>query len=451
MNPRTGPAPEQERDRGATSAADRAPSLVASALALSAWALLVVVSVVWGRQVVADAREPIFVDAVPFFGLWEPLVTWRWGLAVVVAVLGIVVLPKVLRLHSWAGVLTTVGLAAAVWTLALAFVEPSAVAWRNIYGDYGQYLPLVDAAGPGGFLRDYVASQPMLPTHLSAHPPGMMMLLWALDRVGLEGMGVDAGLAVAGVAASAVAVLVALRDLAGEDRARRAAPFVVLAPAAVWHTNADVVFGAFALGGVCLFVLATSRHDRWGDALATAAGLLLAAGAFMSYGLTLFAVPVLVVAIGRRRVRPVLIAGLAVLAVVAIALVWGFWWLGGLEATKVAYDGNLARVRPYAYFFVGNLAALAVALGPAIAVGLTRLRDRSTWLLVGGGLGAIAVANISGMSLAETERIWQPFMPLALLAGAALVPVGALERARPWLAAQAVVALGLVAVLRSPW
>ena len=222
-------------------------------------------------------------------------------------------------------------------------------------------------------------------------------------------------------------------------------------PAAVWHTNADVVFGAFSLGGVCLFVLATSRHDRRGDALAAGAGLLLAAGAFMSYGLTLFAVPVLVVAIGRRRVRPVVIAGLGVLGVVAIALAWGFWWLGGLEATKVAYDANLARVRPYTYFFVGNLAALAVALGPAVAVGLTRLRDRPTWWLVGGGLGALAVANISGMSLAETERIWQPFMPLVLLAGAALVPVGALDRARPWLAAQAVVALGLVAVLRSPW
>ena len=440
-----------ERDHTSVDNPDRPASTRATIVAVSGWLLLVVVSVVWGRKVVADAPEPIFVDAVPFYGVWEPLITWRWGLAVAAALGGVVALPRVLRLRTWAGVLGAVAVGAALWTLALAFVEPSAVAWRNIYGDYGQYLPLVDAAGPGGFLRDYVSSQSTFPTHLSAHPPGMMMLLWALARVGLEGVAVDAALAVAGVAAAAVAVLVALRNLAGEDRARRAAPFVVLAPAAVWHTNADVVFGAFALGGVCLFVLATSSHGRRGDALAAGAGLLLAAGAFMSYGLTLFAVPVLVVAIGRRRVRPVVIAGLAVLGVMLAALAWGFWWVGGLEATKVAYDGNLARVRPYAYFFVGNLAALAVALGPAIAVGLTRLRNRSTWLLVGGGLGAILVANVSGMSLAETERIWQPFMPLVLLAGAALVPAGRLERARPWLAAQAVVALGLVAVLRSPW
>ena len=440
-----------EQDRTSVDNPDRPASTRATIVAVSGWLLLVVVSVVWGRKVVADAPEPIFVDAVPFYGVWEPLITWRWGLAVAAALGGVVALPWVLRLRTWAGVLGAVAIGAALWALALAFVEPSAVAWRNIYGDYGQYLPLVDGAGPGGFLRDYVASQSSLPTHLSAHPPGMMMLLWALARLGFEGMAVDAGLAVAGVAASAVAVLIALRNLAGEDRARRAAPFVVLAPAAVWHTNADVVFGAFALGGVCLFVLATSRHDRRGDAQAAGAGLLLAAGALMSYGLTLFAVPVLVVAIARRRVRPVVIAGLAVLGVMLAVLAWGFWWVGGLEATKVAYDGNLARVRPYAYFFVGNLAALAVALGPATAVGLTRLRNRSTWLLVGGGLGAIAVANVSGMSLAETERIWQPFMPLVLLAGAALVPAGPLERARPWLAAQAVVALGLVAVLRSPW
>ncbi len=427
------------------------PSRRVTGLALGAWLGLLVVARVWGLRVVADAPEPIFVDAVPFYGLWEPLITWRWGLAVLVALGGVAFLPRMLRLRTWGSVLGVVAVAAALWTLALAFVEPSAIAWRNIYGDYGQYLPLVDAAGPGGFLRDYVASQPTLPTHLSAHPPGMMVLLWALARVGLEGMAVDAGLAVLAVSVSSVAVLVALRDLGGEDRARRAAPFVVLAPAAIWHTNADVVFGAFALGGVCLFVLASSRHGRRGDVLAAGAGVLLAAGAFMSYGLVLFAVPVLVLAVGRRRLRPLLIAAAAVFGIVLVALAWGFWWLGGLEATKVAYDGNLARVRPYGYFLLANLAVLAAALGPATAVALTRLRDRATWLLVGGGLGAIALADVSGMSLAETERIWQPFMPLVLLAGAALVPVGALERIRPWLAAQAVVALGLVAVLRSPW
>jgi len=431
--------------------ADRPGSVRGTVLCLGAWAALLVVSRLWGLKVVADAPESIFVDAVPFFGRWDLLISWRWILAVGVAVVAVVVLPRMVERLSWWRLLVVVAAAAAIWTLALAFVEPSAIAWRNIYGDYGQFVPLVEQSGPGGFLRDYVAVQLELPTHLSAHPPGMMILLWALAQVGLAGMGVDTALAVIGVAAAAVAVIVALRNLAGETRARAAAPFVVLAPAAVWHTNADVVFAGFLLVGFCLFVVATSRHDRRGDLFASAGGALMGTAVFMTYGVTLFALPVLVVAVARRRVRPVLFGGLAALAVVLLPLAWGFWWLDGLYATKEAYDRNLARVRPYEYFLVANLAAFAVAVGPAIAVALSRLRDRRTWLLVGAGLGVVALADLSGLSSAETERIWQPFMPIVLLAGCALVPAGQFVRSRPWLAAQAGVALVLVAALRSPW
>jgi hypothetical protein len=62
----------------------------------------------------------------------------------------------------------------------------------------------------------------------------------------------------------------------------------------------------------------------------------------------------------------------------------------------------------------------------------------------------VVLADLSGLSLAETERIWQPFMPLVLLAAGALVAGGA-TRARGWLALQAVTTVVLVALLRSPW
>ncbi len=131
-------------------------------------------------------------------------------------------------------------------------------------------------------------------------------------------------------------------------------------------------------------------------------------------------------------------------------MLWGYSWLDGLSSTKDVYDRNLARVRPYSYFVVANLAAFAVAVGPATAVALARLRHRGTWLLVGGGLGAVLLADISGLSLAETERIWQPFMPLVLVAGGILA-LGAHDRARAWLAVQAVATIALVTFLRSPW
>ena len=59
-----------------------------------------------------------------------------------------------------------------------------------------------------------------------------------------------------------VAVLVAVRALAGESLARRAAPFLVLAPAAVWMgTSADAYFAAVAAWAVALLTLAVTGRS----------------------------------------------------------------------------------------------------------------------------------------------------------------------------------------------
>jgi hypothetical protein len=61
----------------------------------------------------------------------------------------------------------------------------------------------------------------------------------------------------------------------------------------------------------------------------------------------------------------------------------------------------------------------------------------------------VELADLSGLSLAETERIWQPFMPLVLLATTSVAVTVAASRR--WLVLQTVVALVLVTWLRSPW
>ena len=278
----------------------------------------------------------------------------------------------------------------------------------------------------------------------------MTVLLWTQDRLGLGGTAGEVGLAMLGVAAAAAAVLVALREVAGEARARAAAGFVVVAPAAVWHTNADVVFGGIALSGVALVAIATGRDPRTARWWALGGGALLGTGMLFSHGLALMAVAVIPVIVARRRWGVAAWTATGGLAALALPLAWGYSWLGGLLATKDVYDDNLARVRPYGYFVIGNLVAFAVAVGPATAVALAHLRHRGTWLLVGGGLAAVVLADLSGLSLAETERIWQPFMPLVLVAGGVL----ALEsgrRGRGWLALQGLTTIALVAFLRSPW
>jgi len=419
-------------------------------VALGGWVALVVVSRIWGLAVVRDAPGPLYVDAVPFYGVWRAELGWPLLLSAVVVGLAVLVLPSVADRLPWRALLAAVAGASIAVGLSLALVEPPPDTWHNIQGDYGQFTHLVDAKGVGGFLRDYTEDQHDFPTHLSAHPPGMVVLLWAEGKVGLGGTIGQIGTAMAGVAAAAVAVLVALRELAGERRARLAAAFVVVAPAAVWHTNADVVFGGVALSGIALLAVATGRVGRGAVVRAAAGGALLGVAMLFSHGLALMAFPALAVVVHRRRWRLGLVGGLGALLALAVPLLWGYSWLAGLSSTKEVYDRNLAVVRPYGYFLVGNLAAFAVATGPAIAVALTRIRDRGTWVLVGGGLAAVLVADVTGLSLAETERIWQPFMPLVLVAGGVLV-VGRAAGSRRWLVLQAVTTLALVAFLRSPW
>jgi hypothetical protein len=178
-------------------------------------------------------------------------------------------------------------------------------------------------------------------------------------------------------------------------------------------------------------------------------GLLLGLALFCSYGLVLLAAVPLAVAVGRRRVRPLVVALLAVSVVVAAFAATGFWWLDGYLATRGEYLQSAAMHRPYGYFLVGNLAAFALWLGPAVAIGLARLRDRRVWLLAGGGLAAILAANLSGMSKAEVERIWLPFLPWIVVATAAL-PSGPVAT-RVLLGAQATLAIAVAVGVSTLW
>lgn len=68
-------------------------------------------------------------------------------------------------------------------------------------------------------------------------------------------------------------------------------------------------------------------------------------------------------------------------------------------------------------------------------------------LLAGAGLLAVLLADLSGLSKAETERIWLPF-DVWVLAGAALLPA---RGVRVWLAVQATGALVLVHFILTNW
>jgi hypothetical protein len=219
---------------------------------------------------------------------------------------------------------------------------------------------------------------------------------------------------------------------AGEDVARRALPYLVLAPLAISvATSMDAVFLGVGAWGIALLAL---RRGFLG-------GVLLGALPYLSYGLAPFALLALPFA---RVWRGALGGAAAVTAAFALA---GFWWFDGLAATRVAWHVDAGALRPYTFFLVGNLAVLALLTGPAVAAALTRPIPRPILVLAGLAMAGMLVLDLSGYTRGEVQRIWIPYAIWVVPLAAALPA----SRARHWLAAQAAVGVLLQATLQAPW
>nr|WP_231498009.1 hypothetical protein [Pseudonocardia halophobica] len=427
-------------------------------VAVSAAVVLVLVAAVVGRWLLA-AGVDIFLGWPPLLAEWLPHVGPGTPAAVVVAVAVAAWGPGLAGRAVWRPLLWTAWAAASAWTLSLALVDGwqrGVVARLSSSQEYLHDVPRVTSVG--AMLRefaDHILTTQVDPaqtwfwtTHVGGHPPGAFLLFVWLDRLGLDGGG-PAGIVVILAGSSAcAAVAVTLRGVGQEDLARRVLPFSVLFPGAVWvGVSADGLFAAWLTWGVALVAVAASLRGVRGDLLALAAGLLLGYALYLSYGLVLGGLfPVAVLAATRRwRVLAGALAGVVV--VVAAFTAAGFWWVKGYEHVRVIYAASIAASRPYSYFVWADLAAVAFALGPAVVAALHRISalPRPAAFLVLAALGAIVLADLSGMSKAEVERIWLPFAVWAV------VGCGALSHPRRWLVAQAVLALAVNHLLLTVW
>ncbi|MGE5225381.1 MAG: hypothetical protein ACM3OO_00730 [Planctomycetaceae bacterium] len=421
-------------------------------LGASAWAVGIAlgsIALTWvvGKWLQAHGTR-LFTGLPPLTGVWDLSLTWRAMPALVIGILTIRYGLGLARRVSWGTLLVLAGMASLAWSTSLAFTEGvgGLVGPPSAPSDYLASVPFVGA--PHAFLLGFVPRIAAYSTHVRAHPPGFVLLLWAMGRLGLTGAGWVALLELL-VAASAVpAVLLVVREIADASVARRAAPFLAMLPAFSAATSGDAVFLGVSAWAVTALVLATAGGRRSGT-LAAAGGAVFGVGLLLSYGLVLVAAVPTAVSASRRRVRPLAVAGLVTVAVLALASLAGFDWLAGLSATRREYARSIARFRPYAYFLFADLAALAAVLGPAVWAALPRVRDPRMWVLVGAGLAAVAVADLSGLSKAEVERIWLPFMPwIAVATGAAFTSE---REERGWLAAQVGWAIALELSVRWPW
>ncbi|WP_437064938.1 hypothetical protein [Streptomyces sp. enrichment culture] len=431
--------------------------------------LLVTAAVLTGRHIQGTSHT-LFVDWAPLLASWGPHPGPGTPAAVLLAVAVVAYGPGLAARLPWRALLPVAWSTATAWICSLALID----GWhRGIAARLTtphEYLQVIDRFHDiPAALRDFtghilLGSPDNWPAHIAGHPPGATLTFVLLDRIGLRGGGWAGVWCITVGATACVAVLVTIRALAGEALARRAAPFLVLAPAAVWMgTSADAYFTAVAAWSVASLALAVTGRPLW---WAGASGVLFGLTCYLSYGLTLVAlIAAAVLVLGRDgvRARPVLLVPLlAGLAVVPTAFTLaGFDWWEAYRLLVTRYHQGVGGIRPYGYWVWANLACTVLITGLATAAGLRRtgaalLRHRGDAaslraadarlaLLVSAALLALLVADLSGMSKAETERIWLPFA-LWLLPACAF-----LTGPRAWLAGQAVLALLLNHLLRTGW
>jgi methylthioxylose transferase len=406
-----------------------------------------------------------FAATSPVFGWWEAHVGWGTVPAIVIAVAAVLWGRGLALRLPWRALVFTTWATSCAWAFSLAMID----GWQRGFAgrltarhEYLRQVPTITdiPSAVRGFAGRILDFQPdSWITHVSGHPPGALLTFVWLDRIGLGG-GAWAGLLclLAGSSAAA-AIVVTVRTLADESIARQAAPFVAVAPTAIWvAVSADGYFAGVAAWGITLLALAVHRAVRVPEVAAAGAGLLLGWGIFCNYGLTLMALPalaVLLTAPGWRSALRALIPGVvAALAVVGAFLLAGFWWFEGYQLVQQRYWQGIAVERPFAYWGWANFAAVICAIGIGSVAGLGRLVDRTAirqraglHLVALGALAAIVCADLSRLSKAETERIWLPFT-MWLVATAALLPA---RSQRWWLAANVAGALLLNHVIFTNW
>ncbi|NEK86541.1 hypothetical protein GCU60_12370 [Blastococcus saxobsidens] len=449
----TGPAPER-----ATGAARTRRSL----LAVAGAALFVVGVHLVGMRLTESGTDLRLLDNYVLRGDPDVVLTPRVLLPVLVGLAGILWAPGLAARLRWRPLLWASAAGAAVWAVALALssgwgrlTEPLG----SIY-EYPAEVPKVESLAT--FLSTFLDAMPpdspdAWTAHVSGHPAGALLTFVLLDRVGLGGLGWAAVLCIAGGALAVPAVLVGVRAVADEAAARVVAPFLVLAPAALWvATSADAFFTFVSAWGIALVaVAATGQPGRRRDAAALGGGLLLGVGLFLSFGLAAIAplaAAVVVVQhrrIGWGRVLRVLVLGAAgTLVVVALFALGGYWWFDGLAATQARLaTGQALTNRPWSYFAFANIAAGIMAVGPAAVAGLGALRRTRLAVLAGAALAGVLFADLTGVVRGETERIWLPF-ELWVLTATAFLPARA---RRPWLAASVLLAIAIEVGVRLEW
>lgn len=407
----------------------------------------------------------VYVGFPPLNASWQPRVGIGTVPASALAALGVAHAGRLSHRLPWGRLLLLCWVVGVGWLLSLALVDGVDGIRSNFEYNSEFLLTARGVRDIPEMLRGYASHIEYGSGNLSiqpaTHPPGALLFFVLLVRLGL-GSSLAVGLVVTLLASTVpLATMTSLRLLGEERSARLAAPFLVLAPAAIWETlSGDAVFMSFAAWGLAALAAGAVRRRLLWSLLG---GLLLGTCVMMSYGLPLLGFLALAILVATGTYQPLGWAVGAAATVVAAFSVAGFSLLRAYPLLHHRYWAGVASVRPNAYWLWGDLAALLLSAGPALGPGVacwvwsTRRgaravsgghRDNRVARILGAaGLLSVGAADLSLMSKGEVERIWLPFVPWLLVLCALLPP----RWRRPALALQVVTALLTQHLLHTIW
>ena len=438
--------------------AERSPQWVVGLAALAIWAAMWLIAVLWGESLAKT--NVMHLGAPPFAAFWRNRINGATVVSIGFGAAFIVALPWAALHLRFSAALASAGAASATFAYVLSRNDGIFGLLHGVDHNDSYFFALQSEPDIGRFVRNYVelVEGGTIAVHVRGHPPGMVVVLGAMRAIGLDDVRWVAALCIVGGGLAAIAVGFAVARLAGEHTARRALPFLALSPAALLiATTPDAFFAAVGASAVMLMAIAVTTSTDAARWWAAASGLVLGVCMMLSYGLVLISIPIAVIAFARRRWQLLIPCAICAAAFVLAWVPFGFWWLEGLAATREQYLIGISKQRPARYFSFSNIAVVGVVIGPMTCVALawaarTWSSRRGLVLVLGGFVGAIVVANLSGMSKAEVERIWLPFT-LPLLAAGSVLWFGKrpLVTARVALTVQVAMAIVLQSVLKFYW
>lgn len=438
------------------------------------WTLLVLAGLALTWLAVRNSAQ-LGTAGAPFLGRYRLQIGPLTALAPLVAVaLLLTAVRGWFESARWSLVLCVAYVGAFAWALALALVDGSGGLTRALLSTDSYFTDVADVGDdPLGYLSSFTARAAEHSDATRGHPPGPVLLLWALTRMGVTSH-LGLGLLVTAVGAVAVPlVLTAVRSVCGEVPARRYVPVLALAPYALWvAVSVDAVVATLGAAMVVAGVLASDRARSGlrrqmapgqsvgagpaglrAAAWATLCGGLLGLAALLSYAAPWLGLSVVCLYFARRRPFLNLATGLGALVPVLGADLLGFGWVDGLLTARDDYAARIGPHRSVLWWSGLSLVVLLLVAGPALLASLRKMRNTPGWPFLVGAGAAVAFSLAAGLARGGVEHAWLPFFPWLTVAAVAPERQGGEAPPAPLLlaGAGAVVAVVLEAVLSTPW